>query len=37
MEIRKEWGFVSVQIDYNPYYVEQLKLLGGKWMAKEKV
>ncbi|VDN47079.1 Integrase/recombinase-related protein [Petrocella atlantisensis] len=37
MEIRKEWGFVSVQIDYNPYYVEQLKLLGGKWLAKEKV
>lgn len=37
MKISKEWGFVSVQIDYNPYYVEQLKLLGGKWQAKEKI
>jgi len=36
MEIRKECNFVSVQIDYNPYYVEQLKQLGGKWHAKEK-
>ncbi|PKM66193.1 MAG: hypothetical protein CVU95_12745 [Firmicutes bacterium HGW-Firmicutes-2] len=37
MEIRKEKGYISVQIDYNPYYVEQLKHLGGKWQAKEKI
>jgi site-specific recombinase XerD len=37
MEIRKECDFVSVQVAYNPYYVERLKQLGGKWHAKEKV
>ena len=37
MEIRKEEGYISVQIGYNPYYVEQLKHLGGKWQAKEKI
>lgn len=37
MKICKESGYVSVQIDYNPYYVEQLKQLGGKWHPKEKV
>jgi len=37
MKISKEWGFVSVQIAYNPYYVEQLKELGGKWYPKEEL
>ena len=36
MEVSKEKGYISVQIEYNPYYVEQLKQLGGKWQAKDK-
>ena len=31
MTISKERDCVIVQIDYNPYYIEQIRALGGKW------
>lgn len=37
MKITKGQDCVEVQIDYNPYYIEQLKILGGRWSKKNRI
>lgn len=36
MRVSKESDCVKVEIDFNPYYIEKLKALGGRWIKKEK-
>ncbi len=37
MNITKGSDCVKVQIDYNPYYVKELKKYGGRWSPVEKI
>ena len=36
MEITIGDDFIGVSISYNPYYIEELKKLGGRWQPREK-